>query len=91
MDMMSSIQERAGRVLNEVARADRINILSVAGHLGERNLVVYQSIGWLAHEGKIRYVLEGNQVHVSLAVEESYRLRCPGQGARLLKSNSTTP
>jgi hypothetical protein len=67
MDMMRSVKECAGRVLGEVARADRINILSVAEHLGERNLVVYQSIGWLVHEGKLRYLQEGNQVYISLA------------------------
>jgi hypothetical protein len=66
MDMLSSIQECAGRVLNEVARADKVNILSIAGHLGERNMLVYQSIGWLAREGRIRYLQEGNQVYVSL-------------------------
>ena len=67
MDMMSSIRECTGRVLDEVARSEKINILSVAEHLGERSMVVYQSIGWLAREGKIRYLQEGNQVYISLA------------------------
>ena len=52
MDMMSNIRECTGRVLAEVARSERINILSIAGRLGERSLVVYQSIGWLAREGR---------------------------------------
>lgn len=67
MDMMSNIRECTGRVLAEVARSERINILSIAGHLGERSLVVYQSIGWLAREGRIRFLQEGNQVYISLA------------------------
>ncbi len=67
MDMVSSVKECAERVLHEIARADKVNILSIAGHLGERSLIVYQSIGWLAHEGRIRYLQEGNQVYVSLA------------------------
>jgi hypothetical protein len=67
MDMGNSVKECAERVLNEVARSQKVNILSVAGHLGERSLVVYQSIGWLAREGKIRYLQEGNQVYISLA------------------------
>ena len=67
MDMVKSVEECAERVLKEIARSDRVNILSVAGHLGERSLIVYQSIGWLAHEGRIRYLQEGNQVYVVLA------------------------
>ena len=67
MDMVKSVEECAERVLKEVARSDRVNILSIAGHLGERSLIVYQSIGWLAHGGRIRYLQEGNQVYISLA------------------------
>ena len=67
MDMVSNVKDCAERVLHEIARTDKINILSIAGHLGERSLIVYQSIGWLAHEGRIRYLQEGNQVYVSLA------------------------
>jgi hypothetical protein len=67
MDMVNVVKECAERVLKEIARSDKINILNIAGHLGERSLIVYQSIGWLAHEGRIRYLQEGNQVYVSLA------------------------
>ncbi|HKM53518.1 MAG TPA: hypothetical protein VJY33_08905 [Isosphaeraceae bacterium] len=67
MDMVSSVKDCAERVLHEIARTDKINILSIAEHLGERSLLVYQSIGWLVCEGKIRYLQEGNQVYVSLA------------------------
>jgi hypothetical protein len=67
MDMVNVVKVCAERVLKEIARSDKINILNIAGHLGERSLIVYQSIGWLAHEGRIRYLQEGNQVYVSLA------------------------
>jgi hypothetical protein len=66
MDMIKSIHECAGRVLNEIARSQKVNVLSIAGHLGERSTIVYQSIGWLACEGRIRYLQEGNQVYISL-------------------------
>ena len=66
MEIVKSIHECGQDVLNELARADRINILSIAGQLGERSIIVYQAIGWLACEGKIRYIQEGNQVYVSL-------------------------
>ena len=64
---MGSIHECAGKVLSELARLERVNILAVAGHLGERSTIVYQSIGWLACERKIRYLQEGNQVYIALA------------------------
>ena len=70
MDMMGSIHECAGRVLSELAQLERVNILGIAGHLGERSTIVYQSIGWLACEGKIRYIQEANQVYVALPEHE---------------------
>lgn len=69
MDMMNSIKDCTERVLTELTRSERINLLSIAGHLGERSMIVYQSIGWLAHEGRISFLQEGNQVYVSLASE----------------------
>jgi hypothetical protein len=70
MNMASSVKQCTERVLNVLAKSERVNVLSVAELLGERNVIVYQAIGWLAHEGKIRYVQEGNQVYVSLEGDE---------------------
>jgi hypothetical protein len=70
MDMMNSIKDCTERVLTELTRSERVNLLSIAGHLGERSMIVYQSIGWLAHEGRIDFLQEGNQVYVSLAKEK---------------------
>ena len=67
MDMVNNVKECSEKALREVARSGRVNILSLAEHLSERSLIVYQSIGWLACKGKIRYVQEGNQVYISLA------------------------
>jgi hypothetical protein len=66
MDMISNIKECTRRVLDDIARSEKVNILSLAGHLGERSLIVYQSVGWLAREGRIRFLQEGNQVYISL-------------------------
>ena len=66
MEIVKRISDCGQGVLNELARADRINILSIAGQLGERSIVVYQAIGWLACEGRIRYIQEGNQVYIAL-------------------------
>ena len=70
MEMMNSIKECTEKVLNELARSERINLLSMAEHLGERSMIVYQSIGWLAREGRIRFLQEGNQVYISLTKED---------------------
>ena len=70
MEIVRSIHECGQAVIHELARADRINILGIAGQLGERSIIVYQAIGWLACEGKIRYIQEGNQVYVALPENE---------------------
>jgi hypothetical protein len=71
MDMARSVKECAERVVAVLQRTEHVNVLSVAELLGERNAIVYQSIGWLAHEGRIRYVQEGNQVYVVLSGQQA--------------------
>jgi hypothetical protein len=71
MDMARSVKECAERVVSALQKTERVNVLSVAEILGERNAIVYQSIGWLAHEGRILYLQEGNQVYISLAAEQA--------------------
>jgi hypothetical protein len=66
MDIIGNIQTCAEKVLRELARTEKVNILGIAEQLGERSTIVYQSIGWLACEGKIRYIQEANQVYISL-------------------------
>ena len=66
MDIIGNIHTCAERVLRELARTEKVNILSIAEQLGERSTIAYQSIGWLACEGKIRYIQEANQVYISL-------------------------
>ncbi len=75
MEIARSIHECGQAVLQELGRAHRINILSVAGQLGERSIIVYQAIGWLACEGRIRYIQEGNQVYVALPENEKQMVR----------------
>jgi hypothetical protein len=71
MDMATSVKDCAERVMNVLQKTRRVNVLSVAEILGERNAIVYQSIGWLAREGRIRYIQEGNQVYLSRADEQA--------------------
>ena len=63
--MVSSVKECTERVLVLLANRERVNVLNVAEQLGERSLVVYQAIGWLAREGRLRYEQDGNQVYLS--------------------------
>jgi hypothetical protein len=65
MNMARSVKECAERILDLLVRSERVNVLRVAEQLGERSVVVYQAIGWLACEGSVRYEEEGNQVYLS--------------------------
>jgi hypothetical protein len=68
MDMTLRVRECAHRLVDALAASDRVNIMAVTQLLAERNMIVYQAIGWLACEGKITYVEEGNQTYVSVAL-----------------------
>lgn len=65
--MALSVKDCAERILGLLDREERVNVLRVAEQVGERSLVVYQAIGWLAREGSVRYEQEGNQVYLSTA------------------------
>jgi len=43
-----------------------MNVLLIPEYLGERSMVVYQALGWLAHEGRVSYTQKGQQSYVSL-------------------------
>lgn len=63
--MVRSVKECTERVLVLLANRERVNVLNVAEQLGERSVVVYQAIGWLAREGRVRYEQDGNQVYLA--------------------------
>ena len=67
MDMASSVRECSERLLLALAKSPHINLMSVPELLGEKSMIAYQAIGWLAREGMIRYIQDGNQVYVSLS------------------------
>jgi hypothetical protein len=67
------ITECARKIEELLARSGEVNILSVCEHLAERSMVGYQSLGWLAHEGRIHYRKQGSQVYVSLEGQGSQR------------------
>jgi hypothetical protein len=49
-----------------VGEIGEINVLRLAEFLGEHSVLVYQALGWLAREGRIRYRESGVQVRISL-------------------------
>ena len=64
--MAENVKECAERLLVLLASRPRVNVLNVAQQLGERSVIVYQAVGWLAREGRIRYEQDGNQVYLEL-------------------------
>ncbi|HTO21813.1 MAG TPA: winged helix-turn-helix domain-containing protein [Spirochaetia bacterium] len=67
--MARSVQDCAEKILGLLGKEERVNVLRLAEQIGERSVVVYQAIGWLAREGSIRYEQEGNQVYLSIAAD----------------------
>ncbi len=68
--MTDRIAACAGAVWETLGRMTEINILRLSEYLGERSTLTYQALGWLAHEGKVRYEQKGGQIFVSLTDSE---------------------
>ena len=60
------IAECAERIVALLAKIRQANIMQLTEHLSDRSTLVYQAIGWLAREGRIRYERHGNQTYVLL-------------------------
>lgn len=60
------IAECAERIVAVLARIRQANILQLSEHLPDRSTLIYQAIGWLARDGRVRYERHGNQVYVLL-------------------------
>ncbi len=65
-----SMSERiatCAQLLEEVLTKDReLNILRLPERMGERGVIAYQALGWLACRRRVSYRQRGNQVFVSL-------------------------
>ncbi len=59
------IAECAKRIWVLLEQTQEVNILRLSELLGERNVVAYQALGWLAREKKIQYTQKGSQVFIS--------------------------
>lgn len=64
--MTERIQKCAAQVADLLRTRSTVNILLLPELLQERSIVAYQALGWLAREGRLRYVLKGSQAYISL-------------------------
>lgn len=65
--MMERIEKSAARAVDLLRARSSVNILLIPELLQEKSVVAYQALGWLAREGRLRYLLKGSQAYVSLA------------------------
>ncbi len=64
-DVEERIAECAKRIWVLLEQTPEVNILRLSELLGERNVIAYQALGWLARDNKILYTQRGSQVFIS--------------------------
>lgn len=65
MSVEEVITRCAAQILKLLEDAGEVNVLLLSERLGQRSIITYQALGWLAREGKVRYGDRGSQVYVS--------------------------
>ncbi len=78
--MTERIEKCAERVVSLLQEKHSLNVLLFPELLGERSVVAYQALGWLAREGRVRYSMKGRQCYLSLAEEAQPSLEYKKQG-----------
>jgi hypothetical protein len=66
MEMKEQIGAAAGKIWHALEKNDQVSISQLPKLLKERDVVVYQALGWLAREDKIAYETRGNATYVSI-------------------------
>jgi hypothetical protein len=64
--MKEKIGETAGKIWSALKESDEISVTQLPKVINEKQVIVYQSLGWLAREGKIKYNTKGKKTAVSL-------------------------
>jgi hypothetical protein len=64
--MREKIGEEAGRIWQILGAKDEIDMTTLPKMLKGKGEVVYQALGWLAHEDKITYRMKAEKTFVSL-------------------------
>ncbi len=56
----------AGKVWRTLESKGELSLPQLPKQLKEPETMVYQALGWLAHEGKVSYRIDGNRTFVSI-------------------------
>lgn len=65
--MKEKVIETAGRVWEYLKHEGKTNINKLPKLLNEKEVVVFQALGWLAREDKINYLISKRQTFISLS------------------------
>jgi Winged helix-turn-helix domain (DUF2582) len=68
--MIELIGSAAGDLWKALGRYDKVEIARLPRLLNREANIVYQALGWLAREDKIRYEQKGNKTYVGLTPNE---------------------
>ena len=68
--MKDKIGEIAGKIWTILGEKQNVDILKLPKILKEKGEIVYQALGWLAREDKIKYHSKERKTFVSLTHEE---------------------
>ncbi len=68
--MKDRIGEIAGKIWTILGEKQNVDILKLPKILKERGEIIYQALGWLAREDKIKYHSKERKTFVSLTHEE---------------------
>lgn len=64
--MEKKIGETAGRIWKLLQDKGKVSVAQLPKALDDRDVIVYQALGWLAREGKVAYQSEGNRTFIEL-------------------------
>jgi len=64
--MKQKIGETAGRVWDVLKDKKEMSLSQIPKAVKEKDVLVYQALGWLAREDKIQYNTKGNKTMVTL-------------------------
>ena len=85
--MKGKIIEAAGKTWQTLGKLGEANIDQLSKLINEKEPIVYQSLGWLAREDKINYIVKNNKTFVSLVENE---LKAFNNTVQKAQSQSTT-
>jgi len=68
--MREQIGSAAGKVWKTLGEKGEVIVAQLPKAVKEKSEVTFQALGWLAHEGKIRYVKKYGRNFVALTPEE---------------------